>query len=271
MKPDKKLGQHFLRDVDVLQEIAAVADPATSSGVLEIGPGEGALTAFLLAAGKPVVVLDKDPRAIEVIYARFGDRVEGHWGDALEVDFDALLPPADGGQKPIVVGNLPYNVGTAIYRRFLVMSNRVSRMVLMLQKEVATRVVSEPGKKSYGLLSVLTALLGRAWKVCDVPPEAFYPRPKVHSSVILVELNPDPPLKPHEVKAFSNFVGKFFQARRKMLRKSSLPRSLLQRHGISPEQRPEQITPEAFLALFRAVSDRADSQDAGSDDIPGHQ
>ena len=133
MRADKRLGQHFLRDIEVLEEIVAIADVSNSAGVLEIGPGEGALTAFLVRAGRPVVALERDPRAVKAVEERLGDKVEIVEGDALEEDLGALLPPAiEGRDAPVIVGNLPYNVGTAIYRRILALRKRSSRAVLML-------------------------------------------------------------------------------------------------------------------------------------------
>lgn len=252
MRADKRLGQHFLRDVEVLTDIAAIAAVHETGGVLEIGPGEGALTGFLMRGNKPVVVLDKDPRAIEAVYERFGEAVQGVLGDALHADLDALLP--SGPPAPIVVGNLPYNVGTAILQRLLTLTGRVSRLVVMLQHEVAARVVASSSSKAYGLLTVLTWLSGDAWIVREVPPEAFAPRPKVNSSVVLIELRSEPRIPEEERAAFTQFAGGLFRSRRKMLRKTFENLEGLKTLGVEPTARPEDLTPEQILALYRLES-----------------
>ena len=252
MRANKRLGQHFLRDPAVLREIYEVADPERSAGVLEIGPGEGALTAFLVRANRPVTAIDKDPRAIDAVRARLGSAVTLVEGDALSVDLGGLLPPAAEGKQPIVVANLPYNAGTAIYRRLLRLERRVSRHVLMFQKEVGQRIVATPGTKAYGVLSVLTALCADAWCVCVVPPSAFHPPPKVHSAVILVEPKESSPIAQEEHDAFAAFVGRLFQGRRKTLLNVLGSQALIDTHGLDGKARPETLSPETFLRLFRA-------------------
>ena len=225
MRANKSLGQHFLRDPEILQEIADIADVGRSGGVLEIGPGEGALTAFLARSGKPVVALDMDPRAVETVSERLGDRVDVRQGDAMEADLCALLPaPTEDGRLPVVVGNLPYNAGTAIFRRLLALRGRVARLVLMFQREVAQRIVAGDDSRAYGLLSVETALVARAWLVRDVPPSAFRPKPKVHSSVVLIDFECEAPLTASEREEFLRFVRGIFRSRRKTLGNSLEPR-----------------------------------------------
>lgn len=254
MRPEKKLGQHFLRDPEVLREIVEVADVGRSAGALEIGSGEGALTAFLAATGRPIVALDLDERAIEAVRARLGDRVRAVRGDALEVDLASLLPPVDaGGRLPVVVGNLPYHAGTAIFRRLLLLGTRISRAVLMLQKEVAERIVAGPGSRAFGLLSVETALLARAWIVREVPPEAFWPRPKVDSAVVLAEPLPSPVLPDEERSRFLDFAGGLFSARRKTLANALGDAEALRRAGIDPAARPESLGVEDLLRLYEAL------------------
>lgn len=255
MRPDKRLGQHFLRDADVLQEIAAIADVGRSSGALEIGPGEGALTAFLVRSGRPVVALDKDPRAVAALTGRFGAAVETHLGDALEADLAGLLPPAGDGRRPIVVGNLPYNVGSAIYQRLLGLGDQIARMVLMLQREVAQRIVAEAGSKRYGVPSIATALAATAHLVLEVPPEAFVPRPKVHSALILVEPLATPLMTAEEQEPFLSFVKQLFQARRKTLANALGDTDALIAAEVDPRARVESLSLEALMTLYRVVSE----------------
>jgi len=241
-----------LCDPTILREIVEVADPARSSGVLEIGPGEGALTAFLARAGQPIVAIDADPRAIVAVRARLGDAVRLVNGDAIQADLGALLPAPREGRLPVVVGNLPYNAGTAIYRRLLRLEGRVSRHVLMFQREVAKRIVAVPGTKAYGVLTVLTALCARAWLVCEVGPEAFHPPPKVRSAVILVEPLEAPLIVADEHEALVSFVGRLFQARRKTLLNVLGGQAVIDAHGLDGNARPETLSPETLLRLFRA-------------------
>ena len=254
MKAKKALGQHFLRDPEVLQNIVAAADVGRSAGVLEIGPGEGALTAFLAQSGRPVVALEKDADALVVLRERLGDRVRLVQGDALQLDLGALLPPTDAdGRKPVVVGNLPYNAASPIFRRLLDLGDQVSRMVLMFQYEVGLRIAAEAGSRAYGLLSVVTALCADAWVIGEIPPEAFAPRPKVRSALVLVEPRATGLLPPHEVKPFVAWVATLFQSRRKTLAKTLDHPEVLTACGLEPSARPESLSPEKLMELYRAL------------------
>lgn len=265
MRADKSLGQHFLRDLSVLEDIAALADLRTSAGCLEIGPGEGALTAFLLrSAGElPVVVIDPDPRAIAMMAERFGERVEAVQGDATREDLGGLLDRivarsiegggARPGQKPVIVGNLPYNVGSLILRRVLALGDRYARAVLMFQKEVAERLVAVPKTRDYGIPSILTQVMATCHIVREVGPECFSPRPKIDSAVVLIEPRTEP-LVPHsELEALGDFLGHGFQQRRKTLGNAmGERRALLAVVGVDPMKRAEELGPETWVALYRA-------------------
>ncbi|MFT7582228.1 MAG: 16S rRNA (adenine1518-N6/adenine1519-N6)-dimethyltransferase [Myxococcota bacterium] len=257
MKADKRLGQHFLRDPGILAEIAAVADVGRSAGALEIGPGEGAMTAFLLRSDVPVVALEKDARAVIELRERFGDRLTVVAGDAVTDDLAALLPPIRDGRLPIVVGNLPFNVGSAIFRRLLDLRGQVARIVVMLQKEVADRIVATAGSRAYGIPSVMTAMLANAWIVVDVPPSAFSPRPKVDSSVVLVEFLTETPLEDDEMKGFAAFLRSVFQSRRKTLGRTfsddANALQVLEDMAIDASLRVEQLPPTTLLALHRTL------------------
>ena len=247
MKADKRLGQHFLRDAEVLADIAAVSDVERSTGALEIGPGEGALTAWLLKSGKPVVALEADARAVATLKARFGEALDVRLGDATRDDLGALLP-ASGG---VVVGNLPYNAASIIHRRVLALGARVARSVLMFQKEVALRLVARPGVHDYGVPSIITAVSARAWIVREVGPEAFVPRPKVDSAIVLIEPLATPLIPDAELEVFGDFVGKAFQQRRKTLGNAmSNQKELLAAAGIALTRRAEELAPEVWVDLW---------------------
>jgi 16S rRNA (adenine1518-N6/adenine1519-N6)-dimethyltransferase len=252
VKPEKALGQHFLRDPQVLEELAALVDVGRSAGVLEIGPGEGALTAFLVGQGPPVIALDKDPRAAEALRARFGAAVQTACGDAVHADLEALLPAVDDrGRRPVVAGNLPYNVASAIYRRLLGLSPSVARLVLMLQREVAQRIVALPGTRGWGIPSIHTALVARAHLVREVPPEAFTPRPKVWSAILYVEPLPEPRVPWGEVEGVVGLAQQLLQWRRKVLRNTGLASELLEAVGAVPSLRAEDLTLDQLIQLYR--------------------
>lgn len=249
MRADKRLGQHFLRDAEVLADIAAVSDVERSTGALEIGPGEGALTAWLLKSGKPVVALDADARAVATLKERFGEALDVRLGDATRDDLGALLPAAGG----VVVGNLPYNAASMIHRRVLALGTQIARAVLMFQKEVALRLVARPGVHDYGVPSIMTAVSAKSWIVREVGPEAFAPRPKVDSAVVLVEPLKEPLIAPAELEAFGDFVGKAFQLRRKTLGNAMADRKeLLDKVGIALNRRAEELGPEVWVELWKA-------------------
>lgn len=261
----KSLGQNFLLDLNLTAKIARQAGDLASSDILEIGPGPGGLTRGLLAEGaRRVLAIEKDARcipALEEIAAHYPDRLQIINGDALEVDPLAHLTP------PIkVAANLPYNVGTELLVRWLTPTQWPpfwSSLTLMFQKEVAQRIVAEPGSKAYGRLAVLAQWRSTARIVLDLPPQAFTPPPKVSSAVVHLEALPEPryPADPHML---SKVVAAAFNQRRKMLRsslKSVSPdiEAHLKNADITPTDRAEQISLAQFCALARSLK-AADSR-----------
>jgi len=193
---------------------------------------------------------------VQAVEERLGERVDVVEGDALEADLGALLPPCvEGLEPPVIVGNLPYNVGTAIYRRVLDLRKRSSRAVLMLQLEVAERIVAHRSTRAYGPLAALTALTSNAWIVSVVPPHAFRPPPKVDSAVILVEPLEEPLLGPDEVEGFMKTAFSLFRLRRKTLVHSEISASALTAVGLDLKSRPEDVPAETILRLYREFPD----------------
>ncbi len=181
----RRLGQNFLVDQGVAERIAAVLadDPPR---VLEIGPGRGALTGPLLGRFDRVLALELDENLVPPLVERFGDHsLEVRMADALSAELDPILAAEAPWQ---VASNLPYSVGTAILRRLLPRHDLFTRLVVMLQREVAARVVAEPGGSGHGLLALERAAWADARCLFDVPPRAFRPQPKVISSVIVLDL-----------------------------------------------------------------------------------
>jgi 16S rRNA (adenine1518-N6/adenine1519-N6)-dimethyltransferase len=258
----KSLGQNFLLDLNLTARIARAAGPLDGVDVVEIGAGPGGLTRALIAAGaRRVIAVERDERAIGAlaeIAERYPRRLEIVAADALDFDPRPLLADA-----PVrIVANLPYNIATALLVTWLTLEPWppwYDRLVLMFQREVAWRIVAEPGSKSYGRLSVLARWRGDARILFDVAASAFVPPPKVTSS--LVALTPREHPLACERGALERVTQAAFGQRRKMLRQSlkSLgtdPLALLARTGIEPTARAEEIPVEGFVALARALTAR---------------
>ncbi len=240
-KPKKRLGQHFLKSKPVVSKILKTVNVGADDIVVEIGGGKGALTeALFQKKPKKLIVIELDKELAEFLKERFKG-IDVVWADATEFNFSNLF---DGSQKLKVVGNLPYNVSTRIIRNLINHHGVLKGCVFMVQKEVADRLTSLKGK-SYGYLPALVWHFFDVKKLFDVPPSAFFPRPKVFSSVI--EMIPkDTKVSPEELKDFERFLKVAFSQRRKKLKNvlDSLPKEY-------SERRAEEVSPEEFLRLFR--------------------
>ncbi|MEM6309460.1 MAG: 16S rRNA (adenine(1518)-N(6)/adenine(1519)-N(6))-dimethyltransferase RsmA [Pseudomonadota bacterium] len=259
----KSFGQNFLLDLNLTAKIARLAGDLSQSDVLEIGPGPGGLTRGLLAEGaRRVVVVEKDERCLPVleqIKTAYPDRLEYLVGDALDLDTQSHLRP------PVhVVSNLPYNVGTELLVRWLTPKTWPPfwrSLTLMFQKEVAHRIVAQPGSKAYGRLSILAQWRADPKIALTLPPEAFTPPPKVSSAVVRLTARAQPRY-PADAAMLERVVATAFNQRRKMLRsalKSLGPdiEAHLKDTGINPMDRAETIDLEAFCALARSLTDAA--------------
>lgn len=258
----KSLGQNFLLDLNLTAKIARQAGDLTGCDVLEVGPGPGGLTRGLLAEGaRRVLAVEKDTRclpALAEIAAAYPGQLEVVNADALNLDVTSHLAP------PIrVVANLPYNVGTELFTRWLSPRDWPpfwTSLTLMFQKEVAERIVAAPGSKAYGRLAILAQWRADARIVMTLPPEAFQPAPKVHSAVIHVTALPEPRY-PADAATLSMVTARAFGQRRKMLRaslKGLAPNieAMLESVAIPPTARAEEIELERFCALARALKAR---------------
>jgi 16S rRNA (adenine1518-N6/adenine1519-N6)-dimethyltransferase len=262
LTPKKSLGQNFLFDLNLTARIARAAEPLENITVVEIGPGPGGLTRALLALGaRRVVAIERDQRAIaalEEIGERYPGRLEIVAGDALSIDLHDQLGP----ERARVVANLPYNIATALLIGWLTAEPWppwYDSLLLMFQREVAERIVSAPGSKSYGRLSVLSGWRTEAKILFDVARSAFVPPPKVTSSV--VRLTPRPVPLACQSAALQRVTEAAFGQRRKMLRQS-LKRlgvdtgALLAAAAIEPTARAEEIPVEGFVALANVFSEQ---------------
>jgi 16S rRNA (adenine1518-N6/adenine1519-N6)-dimethyltransferase len=256
----KALGQNFLLDLNLTAKIARSAGDLSGADVLEVGPGPGGLTRGLLAEGaRRVVAIEKDARclpALAEIADAYPGRLEVLNADALEVDWAAHLTP------PIkVVANLPYNVGTELLVRWLTppaWPPLWDSLTLMFQREVAERIVAQPGGKAYGRLAVLAQWRSEARIVMSLPPEAFTPPPKVRSAVVHLTALPAPRFEA-DPKVLERVVAAGFNQRRKMLRaalKGVAPdiEDRILAAGLKPTDRAEQVPIEGFCALARQVA-----------------
>lgn len=252
----KSFGQHFLLDLNVTRKIVRLAGPFEGRAVIEVGPGPGGLTRALLEsdAGR-VVLVEKDPRFLPLL-AELDDgagRLSIVEGDALKVDERTLV---DGPAH--LVSNLPYNVGTPLLIKWLTGPWRPHALTLMFQKEVAERVVAQPGEDDYGRLAVIAQTVADARLVMHLPAAAFTPPPKVASAVVQLVPHAAQP-HPAHLKRLERVTAAAFGQRRKMLR-SSLKTlggaDLCEAAGVAPDARAEVIDIDGFARLARALADR---------------
>ena len=260
----KSLGQNFILDLNLTRRIARAAGDLAGRTVVEIGPGPGGLTrALLLEGAGRVVAIERDARcvpALQQIADHYPGLLEVHLEDALKMNWASLLGPETLAEGALIVANLPYGVATMLLIGWLETDPWppwYDRMVLMFQREVAERIVAEPGTKAYGRLAVISQWRTRPRIVMTLKPEAFTPPPKVASAVVefLPRENPEPPCS---VKVLGEVTAAAFGQRRKMLRASlkaltPVPELLLREAGLAPELRGEQLSVEDFARLAMIV------------------
>ncbi|MDJ0978768.1 MAG: 16S rRNA (adenine(1518)-N(6)/adenine(1519)-N(6))-dimethyltransferase RsmA [Erythrobacter sp.] len=257
LSASKALGQNFLLDEQLLARIAALPGDLAGARVLEVGPGPGGLTRALLRAGARVTAIEMDRRCLPALAEQgqvFAGQLEVIEGDAMKLDHAALMK----GEPFHIVSNLPYNVGTALFTRWLDGANwppQWRSLTLMFQREVADRIVAQPGTSAYGRLAVLAQWRSSAKLALKVHRSAFTPPPKVMSAVVQVT----PLQQPEDVEAkrLSQLTAAAFGQRRKMLRQSlkGVPGALeaLSSVGIAETRRAETISVAEFVALARAI------------------
>jgi 16S rRNA (adenine1518-N6/adenine1519-N6)-dimethyltransferase len=252
----KSLGQHFLHDDRVARRIVAAADLHPGDAVLEIGPGGGALTRHLVDTAGRVTVIELDVRVLDGLRAAYGDRVEIIHGDILKTDLTALADRA-GVERWRVIGNLPYYITTPILFHVLDHRARVRDAVIMMQREVAARLVARRGTKEYGILTVECGLHADIDVLFTIRPGAFVPPPTVVSSMVHVRMLPAPRFRVADEAQFRRVVRGTFGKRRKTLRNTL--KELLGAEppeapaGIDLRRRPEELTLEEFASLSNAL------------------
>jgi 16S rRNA (adenine1518-N6/adenine1519-N6)-dimethyltransferase len=254
----KRLGQNFLIDPNIVRKIIALAELTTTDCVLEIGPGRGILTEALCRAAGHVTAIEVDPRLHAFLTERFS-----HLHNLTLVLGDALASPIE--HLPIgtiVVANLPYYLSTPLLFRLLAQGTRFARMILMLQNEVANRLVAKPGSSDYGVLSVMAQYAAHISKAFKVSGQCFRPRPEVDSAVVLLRTNALKGRRPEEEEQFAALVRAAFAHRRKTLANSlrdegydvgKVEMALTTLH-LSPTVRAETLSLDQFVTFTRHIN-----------------
>ncbi|MFQ5903940.1 MAG: 16S rRNA (adenine(1518)-N(6)/adenine(1519)-N(6))-dimethyltransferase RsmA [Candidatus Binatia bacterium] len=268
-KPRKKLGQHFLIHEGIIEAILRLVGLSQEDEIVEIGPGLGFLTRRLVEVAHKVWAIEVDPFLVGWLRrSPLGSHpaFELIHGDVLKVPLNGLLPD----HKVKLVANLPYSISTPVLFRLFELREHFSLLVLMVQREVAERMAASPGTKSYGTLSIWCQIHGQILDKVSVSPEAFFPRPRVRSTVLQIGLYPKPLLPSEDISLFRGLVRSAFGKRRKIL-SNALGGLLdkgrgeievyLRQEGIDPQRRGETLSVDEFIRLARALKTglRADS------------
>jgi len=268
IRPNKKLGQSFLVDVNTLQKIAQACRISPDDTVVEIGSGIGVLTGYVSEIARRVIAVEIDPRLIEILHDRFdgSSQVTIHAGDILKLDFTSKSN--EYGAKLKVIGNVPYNISSPVIFHLLAYRSVIESFTLMLQKEVVDRLVSEPDNKSYGVPSVLLQMYADVDQLFDVSASCFYPRPRVESSIIRGTFRETPKFHLEDEVFFVRVVKAAFAQRRKMLSNNlkhakfledlsddDIKSSLIEA-GIDGKRRGETLTIEEFGTLSNILKYR---------------
>jgi 16S rRNA (adenine1518-N6/adenine1519-N6)-dimethyltransferase len=272
LKPQHRFGQNFLIDLNLMRKLVDAAELCPADTVLEVGPGTGSLTEILLDRGVRVVAVEIDHGLQAILrqrlgpHARFtlvqGDALGGkHRVNPLVLSILQAQPPQLTGAYKLVA-NLPYQIATPLLMDLLLVEPRFASLTCTIQREVGERLAGAPRTESYGPVSVVVQTLAELTPLAIIPATAFWPRPEVES--VMVSLRPRPPerIEVADVPAFVAIVQRGFQQRRKMLRRllrdweESAALLAFQRAGVSPDARPEELSPAAWRALFAAVTRR---------------
>lgn len=269
-----KLGQHFLRDENVARRIVDALGDVSQRTVLEIGPGTGAITGMLVRRARRVIAieLDKVLAAQLRMQLAMASNIEVIEGDVLAIDFDTIFGPKPGTSRPglewkpdpvDLVGNLPYFITTDILLRLFEYRRYFRQMVIMVQREVGERISATPGTRDYGLLSATAQVYTTVEQLFTLPPGAFNPPPKVHSTVLRLTVAPQLEQLGVEEGAFIRFLKLSFGQKRKTLwnnlksqYNSDVLRAALLESGVKPNVRAEALPLERTAALFRALAHR---------------
>jgi 16S rRNA (adenine1518-N6/adenine1519-N6)-dimethyltransferase len=256
----KRFGQHFLEPAWAAKLVDAVA-PRPAETFVEIGPGLGALTRPLVSSGAEVRAIEVDRDLAATLAAAAPANLTIVCGDFLDLDASGILPAGDASVR--IVGNLPYNLSSPILIRILALARETGRVrdaTVMLQREVADRVLAGPGSGDYGPLAIVLGLFADRTRLLALPPGAFRPAPEVHSAVVQLVFRP-PPLPVERFEAVDRVVRTAFQQRRKTLANALRPLTAdptvlvraLEAAGLDARQRPETVAPDGYVRLAAAL------------------
>lgn len=264
LRPKKKFGQNFLHDGNHLRKIMDAARLSAGDVVLEVGPGTGALTERLVDEGARVVAVEIDRDMQPILEARLGEKITLHVGDALDgkhainaevlklLDAQAAGPsnlkPQASSPTYKLIANLPYNIASPLMANLAIDHLNMVGMVVMIQKEVADRLLAGPGTKAYGPLGVLIQALFDVERVCVLKPGCFYPPPSIDSAVVAMHRRDQPMCD--DARTLGDLLHKLFSKRRKQLG-SILGRDAVLPQGVEPTMRPEQLSVEQLCELAR--------------------
>ena len=253
--PKKKLGQHFLINPEVLEIIMDIGEVTNTDVVIEIGAGLGCLTQTLAETAETVIAIEIDPILNEVLESQFStcDTVQIVKADILEIELTSLFSP---NTRPKVIANLPYGITTPILWKLLEHTNQLDFCLLMMQREVAERIVAPPGGKDYGALTIGVSYYADTSLIVTLSPDNFYPAPKVDSALLKLSMRDKPRVEVQDEVHFFRVVREAFRGRRKML-KNSLKRfassdrlnQTFEELNIKPERRAETLDITEFAAL----------------------
>ncbi|MBN1578637.1 MAG: ribosomal RNA small subunit methyltransferase A [Chitinispirillaceae bacterium] len=258
MIPKKHLGQHFLTAPSYARKIAEALPGSRADALLEIGPGQGALSIFLKERFPDFHCVEVDAMVIELLRLKLGDGFYTvHYHDVLTFDFGLAGFPLH------VVGNLPYSIGAPIIKKTLYYGKNIHSCTFMMQREVVQRIVAPPHCRTRGFLSVFCSFFGTPRLLFNVPPGAFFPRPKVESSVFQIVIDNDPEKKLPQARwePFFALVSRGFQQRRKKVvnslsadgRQKERIAAILRAHGVNGDARSEDLDCSQWLNLYKAL------------------
>ncbi len=253
----KKWGQHFLRDKNIARKIVRAANINARRLIMEIGPGYGILTEMLLTSGEHYIGIEIDPHLASTLEGRFENYPNFHLStqDALEFDWESAIREYSG-YRPVVLGNIPYNISSPILFKLFDNSELIDRAILMVQKEVGQRLIAKPSTKDYGLLAIFSQLYSDVQYLFTVSAKVFYPQPKVDSAVVRLIFKRRVKTQFSDYQLFQSVLRRCFQQRRKMLRKSLsglFSPALLSKLDVDLTQRPEELSIPAWIKLSESI------------------
>lgn len=260
--PKKSLGQNFLKDENVARKIIASLNLKPGDCILEIGSGTGILTKYLIQEAANVVGVEVDKNLVAQLLEQYGAATNFllYHDDILKISFDNILP---GEQRWKAVANLPYHITSPVLFKLFEQRHFFENATLMVQKEVAQRMIAKPSTKAFGILSVFSQYYAEAKILFDVSKHVFFPRPDVTSAVVQLEFKKFDLLNKYEEPVFRKIVRGAFNQRRKMLRNSLLAISDLvldlQKIDFDLEQRPEQLSVSDFIGLTKQIMGQIDT------------